>query len=352
MSSGKRYTFDSIAYPRYYFFQTRLQDLLPRWKRILDTGRLPDCILDGTSTQQDIISDSQYCKHYTNVYLFADDHFLQEDAADLKLSVEVDKTLLGDMEVDKSLLGDMEVDKSLLGDMEVDKSLLGDVEVEKSRLGDVEVDKSLLGDVEVDKSLLGDVEVDKSLLGDMKVENVSWKEFKDGLKNFHVCQPTAVVMVQPNFDKSNVELLSGLTKEQQDDVIIYNSNSKTSLLYSDLVKVDFNLDNINLSDDRSSFLHGCLSAQIQNIFERKVVSVLASIAQYIRPLVPNPPQELEKSLYESLYYDVHESLTNQTVITDLFPRPEELQTFLHQKKWFYMDNIIVVTKSGNSTSLN
>ncbi|KAL4224213.1 hypothetical protein ACF0H5_017666 [Mactra antiquata] len=310
MSSGKRYTFDSIAYPRYYFFQTRLQDLIPRWRRILDTGRLPDCILDGTSTLQDIISDSKYCKHYTNVYLFAEDHFLQEVAADLKLSVEVDKSLLGDVEVDKSLLGD------------------------------VEVDKSLLGDVKVDKSLLGDVEVDKSLLGDVEVENVSWKEFKDGLKNFHVCQPTAVVMVQPNFDKSNVELLSGLTKEQQDDVIIYNSNSKTSLLYSDLVKVDFNLDNINLSDDRSSFLHGCLSAQIQNVLERKVVSVLASIAQYNRPLVPNPPLEPEKSLYESLYYDVHESLTNQTVITDLFPRPEGKTKTTYEKNAIFQDNLV------------
>ncbi|KAL4234322.1 hypothetical protein ACF0H5_005973 [Mactra antiquata] len=151
--------------------------------------------------------------------------------------------------------------------------------------------------------------VDKSLL--VNIKNVTLDDFKDELKSFHVCQPIVAVIMQRMFSERIVDLtLPFLTKEQKENVIMYSLHSDESLLYPDL-------------HDGEAFFPGVgFAGPIQYALERKVVSVLVTIAQYIQPLVPHHPEELKKTLYESLYNNIHDSLKTQTVITEFFPRPE------------------------------
>lgn len=115
------------------------------------------------------------------------------------------------------------------------------------------------------------------------------------------------------------ELLSGLTDEQLGNVIIYMSETKTNVLYTDLLKADFQIHDIEFIDNKALIRNYDLAAQIQYILEGKAVSALELITNYIYPFVPKDQQELEKSIQDLVYSNISTALKNEYLLSDLEP---------------------------------
>ncbi|XP_053376081.1 uncharacterized protein LOC123534413 [Mercenaria mercenaria] len=99
MDVGLRYTYKSLAFPRYHYFQTRLQRLVPRWQNILDAGGLPDCISQGTIKVKEITSAAQQVTDEVTVNLFADAAWLKKREFGLpKQSIVIGRVKVEDLQ--------------------------------------------------------------------------------------------------------------------------------------------------------------------------------------------------------------------------------------------------------------
>ncbi|XP_053376077.1 uncharacterized protein LOC123533372 [Mercenaria mercenaria] len=165
------------------------------------------------------------------------------------------------------------------------------------------------------------LELPVHVVGDEGTEKITWSSFSYEKKKS--IMPVVTVIVLPSLEEKNVKKLqaklSGMSTVQLRDIIIYVEESKTNFTYTDLVKVNFQQEDIDLPEGKARDRSRCLNKQIQNVLEEMVVAVLDMMAAYNKVFIPKKCEDPEESLQDAVHLKLLKSLHDPFVVKDLSP---------------------------------
>ena len=113
-------------------------------------------------------------------------------------------------------------------------------------------------------------------------------------------------------------MLSDVTESQRHSMIIYIKHTDINYPYNDLVKVNFNVEDIILTNDKEIERSRSLSLQIQYMFEERLVKVLEMMSDFNAELIPRR-QEDGEILQDAVRTKLVRSLKDKYVVQDLSP---------------------------------